>query len=71
LPLQTEPKTYIIGCEDDLELLDEYAKFGWKDLVYSAEFILMGVLKQELEFEEYRLTVQHHRPAARRTRRKA
>ena len=50
-PVTPGDKVILISCEDDLSMCKEAIDAGVP--VYSAELILGGVLKQELDFKMY------------------
>jgi hypothetical protein len=58
LPFKHADDVWIIGCQEDRPLIKAYT--GWEDKVLTPEFIVSGTLKQELDFESYKLTKHRH-----------
>ncbi len=54
-PVSPGEKVIVISCEDDLSMCKEAMDAGVP--VYSAELILGGVLKQELDLKSYPVVV--------------
>ncbi|XP_064634696.1 PAX-interacting protein 1-like [Lineus longissimus] len=52
---QGRPSFIVIGCENDLHILGDM--FDKQVTVYNAEFVLTGVLKQELDYDQFHLRV--------------
>jgi len=48
-PETFDEKTIIVSCEEEFESCSELVKMGYH--IYSAEFLLSGILQQQLNFD--------------------
>ena len=46
---------FILSCQEDKDLIQHYRNAGWDSQVLEVEFVLSGLLKQQLEVEKHQL----------------
>lgn len=54
MPMHHTPNTFIISTDEDNDLALQYSNLGWE--LFTAELILSGALKQQVDFDEFRFT---------------